>query len=170
VVPVGRRLHADPFDGDELALHAEQTLDDALGFVVATLTEVLVADDAVRVDEVERRPVVVREGAPGRVVVVLRNRVSRCPAPPPPAVMPSMSCSNENSGVWNSNDEQPVVAMACDHARTYGSRRSQLMHVSVQKFTSTTWLRSSAGPSCPELTHPVAPSRDGMCTRWKTLI
>jgi hypothetical protein len=62
VVPVGRRLHADPFDGDELALHAEQTLDDALGFVVATLTEVLVADDAVRVDEVERRPVVVREG------------------------------------------------------------------------------------------------------------
>jgi hypothetical protein len=53
VVPFGLRLHADPFDGDELALHAEQTLDDALRFLVATLTEVLVADDAVRVDEVE---------------------------------------------------------------------------------------------------------------------
>jgi hypothetical protein len=40
---------------------------------------VLVADDAVRVDEVERRPVVVREGAPDRVVVVLRNRVVDVP-------------------------------------------------------------------------------------------
>ena len=70
VVPVGLRLHADPFDGDELALNAEQTLDDALGFLVASFAEVVVADDAVRVDEVERRPVVVVEGGPDLVVVV----------------------------------------------------------------------------------------------------
>jgi len=30
VVPVGVRLHSDPFDGDQLALDAEQPLDDAL--------------------------------------------------------------------------------------------------------------------------------------------
>src|SRR2546421_2606825 len=30
VVPVGLRLHAEPFNGDELALDAQQTLDDAL--------------------------------------------------------------------------------------------------------------------------------------------
>jgi hypothetical protein len=47
VVPIGPRLHADPFDGDEVARNAEETLDDELRFLVATLTEVLVADDAV---------------------------------------------------------------------------------------------------------------------------
>jgi hypothetical protein len=30
VVPVGLRLHAEPFDGDELALDPEQPLNDAL--------------------------------------------------------------------------------------------------------------------------------------------
>ena len=75
VVPVGLRLHAEPFDGDELALDAEQPLDDALRLLVASFAEVLVADDAVPVDEVERRPVVVVEGAPDLVVVVDRDRV-----------------------------------------------------------------------------------------------
>src|SRR5215216_7805691 len=42
------------------------------------------------------------------------------------------------------------------------------MHVSVQKFTSTTCPRSSAGPSASELSHPVAPSSEGMWTREKT--
>jgi hypothetical protein len=59
VVPGGLRLNADPFGGDEVALDAEQPLDDALRLLVASFAEVLVADDAVRVDEVERRPVVV---------------------------------------------------------------------------------------------------------------
>ena len=75
VVPVGLRLHAEPFDGDELALDAEQSLEDALRLLVAAFAEVLVADHAVRVDEVERRPVVVVEGAPDRIVVVDRDRV-----------------------------------------------------------------------------------------------
>ena len=39
------------------------------------------------------------------------------------------------------------------------------MQVSVQKFTRTTWPRSSAGPSGSELSHPVAPPSEGMCTR-----
>src|SRR5215218_6284035 len=43
VIPVGLRLHAEPFDGDELAFHAEEPLDDALRFPVASLAEVLVA-------------------------------------------------------------------------------------------------------------------------------
>src|SRR5215207_1936034 len=75
VVPVGLRLHAEPFHGDELALDAEQPLDDALRLLVASLTEVVVADDAVRVDEIERRPVMVGERAPDLVVVVERDRV-----------------------------------------------------------------------------------------------
>src|SRR6516225_848021 len=39
------------------------------------------------------------------------------------------------------------------------------MHVRVQKFTSTTWPRRSAGPSGAELSHSVAPSSEGMRTR-----
>ena len=38
------------------------------------------------------------------------------------------------------------------------------MHVHVQKFTRTTWPRSSAGPSGSELSHAVAPPSEGMCT------
>ena len=52
----------------------------------------------------------------------------------------------------------------------YGSVRSQLMHVSVQKSTSTMWPRSSAGPSGSELSHPVAPLSEGMRRRSNTVI
>jgi hypothetical protein len=79
VVPVGRRFHAHALDGDELALDAEQLLDDALEFLVASFTEVLVADDAVPVGEVQRRPVAVGEGAPDLVVVVDGDRVGDRP-------------------------------------------------------------------------------------------
>src|SRR5215203_2756757 len=39
------------------------------------------------------------------------------------------------------------------------------MHVHVQKFTTTTWPRSSAVPSGSELSHSVAPANAGRCTR-----
>jgi hypothetical protein len=99
VVPVGLRLYAEPFDRDELALDAEQSLDRALRLLVASFAEVVVADDAVPVDEVERRPVVVVEGAPDLVLVVDGDRLvdSSLLRRFPHAVE---SCSNENSGVW----------------------------------------------------------------------
>src|SRR3954452_23390027 len=73
VLPVGLRLHAEPFDGHGLALDVEQALDHALRLLVTPLAEVLVADDPVLVDEVQRRPVVVWR---------TRSRPrSRCPEP-----------------------------------------------------------------------------------------
>jgi len=75
VIPVGRRLHADALDGHGLALEPEQLLDDALGLLVASFAEVVVAEDAVAVGEVQRRPIAVGEGAPDLVVVVDRDRV-----------------------------------------------------------------------------------------------
>src|SRR5918999_1565824 len=42
---------------------------------MASVAEVVIADDAVRVDEVQRRPVAVRERTPDLVVVVDRDRV-----------------------------------------------------------------------------------------------
>ena len=43
--------------------------------LVASFTEVLIADDPLLVDEIERRPVMVGKGAPDRVVAVNRDRV-----------------------------------------------------------------------------------------------
>ena len=64
-----------PFDGDELARDAEQSLDAPLRLLVAPFAEVPVADHAVGVDEVERRPGVIGERVPDRVVAVDRHRV-----------------------------------------------------------------------------------------------
>jgi hypothetical protein len=66
-VPVGGCLDAAPLDSGGLALDAEQPLDDALGVLVLPLAELLVLDDTVGVDEVERRPEVVSERRPDLV-------------------------------------------------------------------------------------------------------
>ena len=115
IVPVRLRLHTEPFDGGELALDVEQTLDEALRLLVAPLAEVLVADDAVRIDEVERRPVVVGERGPDRVVVVGRDGVVDVP-PSTACRTRSMSCSNPNSGVWTPTTISPSSRYARDHA------------------------------------------------------
>ena len=81
-------------------LDAEQLLDDALRLLVAPFAEVSVADDAVRVDEVERRPVMVVEGAPDLVLVVDDDRVVDLALLDRLCRTRSISCSNENSGVW----------------------------------------------------------------------
>ena len=75
VVPVGLCLDAGSLDGDELALDADQRLDHALGLLVAALAEVMVSDQAVAIDEIERRPVMVAESAPDRIVAVHRDGV-----------------------------------------------------------------------------------------------
>jgi hypothetical protein len=105
VPPAG--LHADPFDGDELALDAEQLLDDTLGLLIATLAKVLVDDDAVGVDEVQRRPVMVVEGAPDGVVVVDRDRVVDPSGPGRPPDEVELVLEGELRGV-DADDDQPV--------------------------------------------------------------
>ena len=54
---------------------AQQLLDDPLGFVVSALAEVVVADPALVVGDVQRRPVVVGERVPHRVAGVERDRI-----------------------------------------------------------------------------------------------
>ena len=58
-----------------LARLGEQRADRPLGLRVLALAEVHVAHLPVRVDQVVRRPVLVRVGVPGGVVVVLCHRV-----------------------------------------------------------------------------------------------
>jgi hypothetical protein len=75
VAPVGLRLHAEPLDGHAISLDPEHLLDHPLQVFVPSLAEVMVTDDPVGVDEVQRRPVIVVEGLPDRVVVVEHDRV-----------------------------------------------------------------------------------------------
>ena len=111
--------------------------------VVLALAEVDVAHVASAVDEVVRRPVLIRVRVPGPEVVVERHRmldaeVSDCPA------HVAGSCSNANSGACTADDDETVPPYASYQAFTCGSSRRQLMHVYVQKFTSTTFPRRPA--------------------------
>ena len=110
VIPVGLGLHAEAHDRDGLALDAEQVLDDALRFLVAPFAEVLVADDPLPVDEIERRPVVVVEGAPDPVVVVDRDGVVDLPLLHRPAHEIDLVLERELRRVGSDHD-QPVVSV-----------------------------------------------------------
>jgi hypothetical protein len=112
-VPVGRRLYAMRFDGGKVALDAEEPLDEALGPLVAPFAEVRVADDAVGVDEVQRRPGAVGERVPDRVPVVDGDRVVDRPFPyrAPYAVDFVLK---GNSGVWTPTTRSPSSRYARD--------------------------------------------------------
>ena len=78
--------------------------------LVASFAEVVVADDAVAVGEVQRRPRVVRERAPDLVVVVDRDRVVdrsllRCASHAFDVVLEG------ELGRVDADDDQPVVAV-----------------------------------------------------------
>ena len=68
-------LDRRPARESDRAVLGQQAADRVLGLVVVALAEVDVADLAARVDQVLGRPVLVAEGVPGAVVVVLDDRV-----------------------------------------------------------------------------------------------
>src|ERR671916_1998133 len=71
------------------------------------------------------------------------------------------SFSNSNSGEWTPITTSPWSLYFSDHARTWGSERSQLMQVYVQKSIRTTFPRNPAAVRGGELSHPFAPAREG---------
>jgi hypothetical protein len=81
LAPVRRDFDAGGLDGDHAARYAgharfaEQTLNGVFRPVVLALAELMLTNASPRVDEIERRPVVVVEGAPDCVVAVERDRV-----------------------------------------------------------------------------------------------
>jgi hypothetical protein len=86
-------------------------------FLVASFAEVPVADPAVGVDEVERRPGVDGERVPDRVVVVDPDRiVDRSLGGRLPHAV-DVALERELRRV-DSDDGQAVLSEACDQART----------------------------------------------------
>src|SRR5437016_13992625 len=77
------------------------------------------------------------------------------------------SCSNENSGVCTPITTSPASLYFAAQLLTYGIGRSELIHVYVQKFTSTTLPRNDFVLSALELIQPTALPRSGMdAGRW----
>src|SRR2546427_630441 len=68
----------------------------------------------------------------------------------------SRSCSKSNSGVCAPITTRPCSRYLASQARRYGSVRSQLTQVYVQKSTSTTLPRRPSAVSGGELSHVVA--------------
>src|SRR5204863_9570161 len=85
-----------------------QLLNRQLGVLVATLSEMVVADGSFRVHEVEGRPVVVVEGAPDRVVVVDRDRGVDAPSLERAANVGEVVLEAELRRV-NADDNQPLL-------------------------------------------------------------
>jgi hypothetical protein len=135
-------------------------LDHPLAFVVLALAEVVVPDPALRIREVDGRPVPVREGAPHPVVAVECDRVIHSHGLHGLADVVNLTLERELRRV-DTDDDEPQVTVFAAHARTKASVRSQLMQVYVQKSTRTTLPRSPAGVRGKEFNQPVAPSKPG---------
>src|ERR1700733_1082272 len=75
---------------------------------------------------------------------------------------PGTSCSKLNSGVWMPTITSPLCRYFACQARRYGKVRRQLMHVKVQKSTTTTLPRKSSAPKGLEFNHSTAPRRGGI--------
>src|SRR4051794_9454441 len=110
VIPVGFGFHPYPSYRHQVTVDAEQPLDEALRSFVPSFAEVLVADDAVPIDEVERRPIAVGERAPDLVVIVGRDGVADGSVPRRLLDAVEIVLEGELGGVY-SNDDQPVVAV-----------------------------------------------------------
>ena len=110
--PVGRRLDAVGRDADEALFDvgaglAQEHLQDHLGLLVLALAEVVVADLALGVDEVQGGPVVVVERLPDGEVVVHHDGVADVHLLDGPTDVVEVALEVE-LGRLDADDRQPV--------------------------------------------------------------
>ncbi len=115
----------------------------------------MIANASARIDEVERGPVLVLECAPDRIVVVDDDRIVDLHLLHGAANVVEILLECKLRSV-RAETHEILLVLLTDHARTYGSVRSQLMQVYVQKLTTTTFPNSCEGASRGELSHSVA--------------
>src|SRR5262249_24872269 len=79
--PIGGGFNATPLDRNQFLTDAvdsgcgQQSLKNHFGLFVLALAELMMANMPLRIDEIERRPIVVVEGAPDRIVAIDRDRI-----------------------------------------------------------------------------------------------
>ena len=144
-VPVGRRLGPSRVHGHGALdrRHAEVPLRSGAVWMTppiarSRLRRSVMPDPSFGIDEVERRPVVIPERLPDRVVVVDRDRI--CPRVSRSASDVLEVVLERELGCVHADETSPCPGSLVPRA-TYGSVRSQLMQVYVQKLTTTTFPR-----------------------------
>src|SRR3984893_13218388 len=85
----------------------QQLLDNSFRLFVSALTELMVSNPPLRIDDVERRPVMVVEGAPDRIVVVDRDGKIDLPVLHSPADVVDVFLESELRRV-NADDHESV--------------------------------------------------------------
>ena len=109
-VPVGGLGDAVRRDADGLPADVEHPLDGTLDLLIGALAEVVEADAAVAIDEVEGGPVVVVERAPDGEVVVDHDRVADAQIANRAAHVAEVVLEPELGRV-HADDDEPVVAI-----------------------------------------------------------
>ena len=117
----GNGLAIDPNAGSRCC---QQLSNAHFRFFVIAFAEVMIAHAPCRIDEVERRPIVMTEPTPDRAVVVEAMGYVT-PLSFAALRMLSTFSSNENSGVCTPMTTSPCSLYRAAQARTYGSVRSQ---------------------------------------------
>jgi hypothetical protein len=103
--------------GDSVTVgRAQEHLDDHLALLVAALTEVHVPDRPFRVRDVHAGPVVVREGAPDRVLGVERDRILDALVRSGPADVVGVSLERELRRVDADNDQALIPVLLVPRA------------------------------------------------------
>ena len=81
IAPVGGVLHTSGLGVDEAGWHVpvaslgQQHLDYVFGFVIFAVTEMVIPNVSLLIDEVMRRPILVIEGLPDLEIAIDRHRV-----------------------------------------------------------------------------------------------
>jgi hypothetical protein len=120
---------------------------------------VVETDAPLGVGEIERGPVAVRELVPDAVVGVEGDRIVDLEGTRVRVDVPWIGLEAE-LGVCTPTIVSPAAAYFSCHALRYGSVRSQLTQVYVQKSTSTTRPRRGSDARGSVLSHPVARSNE----------
>ena len=102
-----------------VACFAEQAPNELLGLRVLALAEMVAANAPRGIDEVMRRPVLVVESLPDRVVVVERHRVAHAEVSDGPAHVAEVLFKGEFRRM-HADDHEPMTSGTC---RTTSSRR-----------------------------------------------
>ena len=159
----GNGLAIDPNAGSRCC---QQLSNAHFRFFVIAFAEVMIAHAPCRIDEVERRPIVMTEPTPDRAVVVDGNGIRDASLLCGPSHVVDVFLKRE---FWcvHADDDQPVFFVPRGPGADVRQCAKPVMQVYVQKSTRTTLPGRSAAVGGSELSQAVAPPSEAGRWRWK---
>src|SRR4030095_15222242 len=125
VPPVRSRFRAACFDRNRRTIgyvvsgFDEQLLDDFFRALVFALTEVMVSNSSSRIDEIERRPIMVVEGSPDRILAVDGHGIPDSLFADRAANVDDILLETELPRVHTDHDEPLIGVLRCPRAHVW---------------------------------------------------